>query len=102
MPVIEAMACGTPVIASDIPALREVGGTAALYAPPGDVELLGRRFRAGDAHAHGHALNGSCGLLHAGLAEVDLLLRGRKDSEDDREEYNAKERPQPARRAARN
>jgi glycosyltransferase involved in cell wall biosynthesis len=36
--VIEAMACGTPVIASDIPALREVGGTAAIYASPGDVE----------------------------------------------------------------
>jgi glycosyltransferase involved in cell wall biosynthesis len=37
LPVVEAMACGTAVIASDIPALREVGGTAALYAPPGDV-----------------------------------------------------------------
>ena len=37
LPVVEAMACGTAVIASDIPALHEVGGTAALYAPPGDV-----------------------------------------------------------------
>jgi glycosyltransferase involved in cell wall biosynthesis len=37
LPIVEGMACGTPVIASDIPALREVGGTAALYAPPGDV-----------------------------------------------------------------
>lgn len=37
LPVVEAMACGTAVIASDIPALREVGGTAALYAPAGDV-----------------------------------------------------------------
>ena len=38
LPVVEAMACGTPVIASDIPALREVGGTAAIYVPPGDVD----------------------------------------------------------------
>ena len=38
LPVIEAMACGTPVIASDIPALREVGGTAAMYVSPGHVE----------------------------------------------------------------
>jgi glycosyltransferase involved in cell wall biosynthesis len=31
------MACGTPVIASDIPALREVGGDAALFCPVGDT-----------------------------------------------------------------
>jgi len=36
-PVIEAMACGAAVVASDLPALREVGGNAALYAPVGDV-----------------------------------------------------------------
>jgi glycosyltransferase involved in cell wall biosynthesis len=33
-PVLEAMACGTPVVASAIPALREVGEDAVLYAPP--------------------------------------------------------------------
>ena len=36
LPVLEAMACGTPVVAAPDPALREVAGDAALYAePPG-------------------------------------------------------------------
>jgi glycosyltransferase involved in cell wall biosynthesis len=37
LPVIEAMACGAAVLASDLPTLREAGGTAALYRPCGDV-----------------------------------------------------------------
>jgi len=38
LPVVEALACGAPVLASDIPVLREVGGDAALYAPVGDPD----------------------------------------------------------------
>jgi glycosyltransferase involved in cell wall biosynthesis len=34
LPVLEALICGVPVVASDIPALREVGGEAARYADP--------------------------------------------------------------------
>lgn len=37
LPVAEALAAGTPVVASDLPVLREVGGTAATYRPVGDV-----------------------------------------------------------------
>jgi glycosyltransferase involved in cell wall biosynthesis len=37
LPVIEAMACGAAVIASDIPTLREAGGDAALYRPVADL-----------------------------------------------------------------
>jgi len=38
LPVLESMACGTPVVASDICALREVGGDGAVYCPLDDVE----------------------------------------------------------------
>jgi glycosyltransferase involved in cell wall biosynthesis len=42
LPVAEALACGTPVVASDIEASREVAGDAALYAPPRDVAAFDR------------------------------------------------------------
>ena len=37
LPVLEAMAAGVPVVASDIPALAEVAGSGALLVPPRDV-----------------------------------------------------------------
>jgi glycosyltransferase involved in cell wall biosynthesis len=37
MPILEAMACGTPVVASQASALPEIAGDAALYAPPHDA-----------------------------------------------------------------
>lgn len=37
LPVVEALACGTPVIASDLPVLREVGGEAVQYCPVGNI-----------------------------------------------------------------
>lgn len=37
LPVLEAMASGVPVVASDIPSLAEVSGSAAMLVPPGDV-----------------------------------------------------------------
>lgn len=38
LPIVETLACGTPVVASDIPVLREIGGDAASYAPLGDTD----------------------------------------------------------------
>jgi glycosyltransferase involved in cell wall biosynthesis len=40
LPVLEAMACGTPVIASDIPVHREIAGEGALFFPPLDAHAL--------------------------------------------------------------
>lgn len=46
LPLIEALACGTPVVASNVPVLREVGGRAAEYCPVGDVPAWTRAILA--------------------------------------------------------
>lgn len=40
MPVIEAQAVGRPVLASDIPPVREISGDAVLYVDPHDVSSI--------------------------------------------------------------
>lgn len=47
LPLAEAIACGAPCIASDIPSLRESGGAAARFVAPGDSHTLARTI--GDA-----------------------------------------------------
>ena len=40
LPALEALACGTPVVAADLPALREVLGDQAELVAPGDAAAL--------------------------------------------------------------
>ena len=40
IPVLEAMACGTPVVTSTVSSLPEVAGDAALLVAPTDVEAI--------------------------------------------------------------
>ena len=44
LPAIEALRAGAPLVASDLPVLREVAGDAALYAPPDRPDLWAERI----------------------------------------------------------
>jgi glycosyltransferase involved in cell wall biosynthesis len=46
LPLAEAMAAGVPAVASDIPALREVGGETVRYADPQDAEAFAKAIRS--------------------------------------------------------
>lgn len=45
IPLVEAMSVGTPVVVSDIPIFREIGGTAGLYADPRDPAAFAAAVR---------------------------------------------------------
>jgi glycosyltransferase involved in cell wall biosynthesis len=51
IPLVEAMALGTPLVVSDIPVFREVGGDAAVYVEPDDVGGFVRAVQELDAPA---------------------------------------------------
>jgi glycosyltransferase involved in cell wall biosynthesis len=66
LPVLEALACGAPVVTSSGSAMEEVAGDAALLVPPGEVDALAAALDAvltGDA---GTAARRDRGLVRAG------------------------------------
>ena len=69
LPVVEALACGTPMVASDIPALREIGSSAVTFCPVGAaadwVETILRLLRERDSDAAAWRLRRTAGLARA-------------------------------------
>jgi glycosyltransferase involved in cell wall biosynthesis len=45
IPLVEAMSVGTPIVVSDIPIFREIGGGAGIYADPHDPAAFARAVR---------------------------------------------------------
>ncbi|MBI4036752.1 glycosyltransferase family 4 protein [Candidatus Daviesbacteria bacterium] len=45
LPIVEAMACGTPVITSDRSSMPEIGGEAAEYVNPENVEEISSKIK---------------------------------------------------------
>jgi len=89
LPVLEAMACGTPVVCSSTPALLELAGDAAIFSDPDDPgawavalrELLEDPARLQMLASRGtkQALQYSSErMTDAILAVLDEVVRGRK------------------------
>ncbi|HEY5341932.1 MAG TPA: glycosyltransferase family 1 protein [Candidatus Aquilonibacter sp.] len=83
MPVIEAMACGAPVLASQGSCLPEIGGDAAQYVPPHDIQAWSTALRTIATDEAARARMRAAGLARAARfrwdasaqAHLDLLAR---------------------------
>jgi glycosyltransferase involved in cell wall biosynthesis len=49
IPLVEAMSVGTPIVVSDIPIFREIGGSAGIFADPHDAVQFATAVRQLDA-----------------------------------------------------
>ena len=65
MPVLEAMACGVPVITSDVSSLPEVVGDAGVLVDPTDTHAIAEALIAMNGDAGGRARFRAAGLDRA-------------------------------------
>lgn len=75
LPLAEAMAAGIPAVASDIPALREVGGEAVRYADPRDPAGFAGAIRAALDDREGSQLRAAAGRGRARRFRWDETAR---------------------------
>ncbi|MFL5732310.1 MAG: glycosyltransferase family 4 protein, partial [Chloroflexia bacterium] len=75
LPALEAMACGTPVIASNTSSLPEVVGDAGILAGPGDVDAWCAAIRRLLSDAGDAAVLSERGLRRAGTFSWDRAAR---------------------------
>ncbi|MDT8304634.1 MAG: glycosyltransferase family 1 protein [Anaerolineae bacterium] len=75
MPILEALACGTPVVAASSSALPEAGGDAALYFEPRDVAGLVKQMLAVLDNPEQVATMRQTGFLHASTYSWDAAGR---------------------------
>jgi glycosyltransferase involved in cell wall biosynthesis len=65
LPVLEAMACGTPVVTSNTSSLPELAGDAAVLVEPTDTDALAQALSALLADSERRAALGARGLARA-------------------------------------
>jgi glycosyltransferase involved in cell wall biosynthesis len=68
LPVLEAMACGCPVITSKVTSIPEVGGNSVMYVDPYDVDSIARGMYQILTNAELRT-----NLRHQGLARAKLF-----------------------------
>ena len=76
MPLLEAMAAGTPVLHSDHPAVCEVAGGAGLSFPVGDGEALAQVLRRLHASPDQRGELVASGLIRAGSLTWEKRAHG--------------------------
>jgi len=74
LPVLEAMACGTPVVAVDEPALREVAGDAAVIVPERALADGIRRALGEHEHLRSAGLRRAQTFSWSSAAEITLAV----------------------------
>lgn len=75
LPLCEAVACGCPVVASDLSVMREVGGPGCTFVDPLDVDDIARGIEAAVGQRIGGDTRRSVAAMHDWDRSYDMLAR---------------------------